>query len=258
MQGEDTEKEKQRKEKKILLLDGFPRDISQIKLTGMSDDDDDEKEEDLEFLQPDLVLFLDCPGEIAQRRYLSRGLPGRDVDVRIFERRFEEFERLNGEVVEEFEKRGILIRVSQGGEGGDGFGEGCVEKGVLDFFLFSADTLSCTDRYESRYGDVLSTAVAGVARLGLCYLRRSGKVGEGRRKRDVVGSSVDVRSQKVRMGRLASTEQINDDVPSFHEIDRLASDVEYAERMERFRAELVTSSGTCLCAKSTFIRLFPG
>lgn len=112
--GEDNEKEKekQRKEEKILLLDGFPRDISQIKLTGTSDDDD-EKEEGLEFLQPDLVLFFDCPGEIAQRRYLSRGLPGRDVDVRIFERRFEEFERLNGEVVEEFEKRGILIRVSQ-------------------------------------------------------------------------------------------------------------------------------------------------
>lgn len=110
--GEDNEKENQRREEKILLLDGFPRDISQIKLTGMSDDDD-EKEEDLEFLQPDLVLFFDCPGEIAQRRYLSRGLPGRDVDVRIFERRFGEFERLNGEVVEEFEKRGILIRVSQ-------------------------------------------------------------------------------------------------------------------------------------------------
>lgn len=107
---EDNEKENQRKEEKILLLDGFPRDISQIKLTGMSDDD--EKEEGLEFLQPDLVLFFDCPGEIAQKRYLSRGLPGRDVDVGIFERRFGEFERLNGEVVGEFEKRGILIRVS--------------------------------------------------------------------------------------------------------------------------------------------------
>lgn len=108
---ENNEKENQRKEEKILLLDGFPRDISQIKLTDMSDDDEN-KEEGLEFLQPDLVLFFDCPGEIAQRRYLSRGIPGRDVDVRIFERRFEEFERLNGEVVEEFEKRGILIRVS--------------------------------------------------------------------------------------------------------------------------------------------------
>lgn len=114
LQGEDNEKEKRTKQK-ILLLDGFPRDISQIKLTGMSDDDDEKEEEGLEFLQPDLVLFFDCPGEIAQRRYLSRGLPGRDVDVRIFERRFEEFERLNGDVVEEFEKRGILIRVSQGG-----------------------------------------------------------------------------------------------------------------------------------------------
>lgn len=140
--GEDNEKEKEKQRKeKILLLDGFPRDISQIKLTGMSDDDDEKEEEGLEFLQPDLVLFFDCPGEIAQKRYLSRGLPGRDVDVRIFERRFEEFERLNGEVVEEFEKRGILIRVSQstygmGGGGGDGFGEGCVEKGVLDPFAF--------------------------------------------------------------------------------------------------------------------------
>lgn len=35
-------------------------------------------------------------------------------------------------------------------------------------------------------------------------------------------------------------------------------DVEYAEKMERFRAELVTSSGTCLCAKSTFLPHFPG
>lgn len=105
-EGEDNEKEK------ILLLDGFPRDISQIKLTSMSDDDDEKEEEGLEILQPDLVLFFDCPGEIAQRRYLSRGIPGRDVDVKIFERRLEEFERLNGEVVEEFEKRGILIRVS--------------------------------------------------------------------------------------------------------------------------------------------------
>lgn len=109
--GEDNEKEKEKQRKeKIFLLDGFPRDISQIKLTGTSDDEN--KEEGLEFLQPDLVLFFDCPGEIAQRRYLSRGLPGRDVDVRVFERRFGEFERLNGEVVEEFEKRGILIRVS--------------------------------------------------------------------------------------------------------------------------------------------------
>lgn len=207
---EDNEKEKERKEK-ILLLDGFPRDISQIKLTGMSDDDDDEKEEGLEFLQPDLVLFFDCPGEIAQKRYLSRGLPGRDVDVRIFERRFEEFERLNGEVVEEFEKRGILIRVSQGGGGGDGFGEGCVEKGVLVLFflVFSADTLSCTDRYESGYGDVLSTAVTGIARLRFWTLQRRERDGGGRRKGDWIVACIlldDVRSQRVRMGRLASTE----------------------------------------------------
>lgn len=50
--------------------------------------------------------------------------------------------------------------------------------------------LSCTDRYESGYGDVLSTAVTGVARLGLWTLRRSERVGEGRRKRDGIGSSV--------------------------------------------------------------------
>lgn len=60
-----------------------------------------------------------------------------------------------------------------------------------------------------------------------------------------------------RVGFHEMNEEMND-VPSFHETDRLASDVEYAERMERFRAELVVSSGTCLCAKSTFIRLFPG
>lgn len=132
---EDTEKEKQRKEK-ILLLDGFPRDISQIKLTDMSDDDD-EIEKGLEFLQPDLVLFFDCPGEIAQKRYLSRGLPGRDVDVKIFERRLEEFERLNGEVVEEFEKRGILVRVSQStyGIGGMDLEKDVLRRGFLFCFF---------------------------------------------------------------------------------------------------------------------------
>lgn len=49
---------------------------------------------------------------------------------------------------------------------------------------------------------------------------------------------------------------MNDDVPSLHEIDGLASDVEFAQRMERFRAELVTSSGTCLCAELIFLPYF--
>lgn len=106
----ESEKAKQKQKEKenknpILLLDGFPRDISQLNpnlnlnLKG-------------DFLQPDLVLFFDCPREIALQRYVSRGLPGRDVDGNVFEKRFGEFERLNGELVEEFEKRGILIRVS--------------------------------------------------------------------------------------------------------------------------------------------------
>lgn len=45
------------------------------------------------------------------------------------------------------------------------------------------------------------------------------------------------------------------DVPSLHEIVRLTSDVEYAERMERFRAELVISSGTCLWCQINFYSL---
>lgn len=105
----ESEKAKQKQKEKenknpILLLDGFPRDISQLNpnlnlnLKG-------------DFLQPDLVLFFDCPREIALQRYVSRGLPGRDVDGNVFEKRFGEFERLNGELVEEFEKRGILIRI---------------------------------------------------------------------------------------------------------------------------------------------------
>lgn len=46
------------------------------------------------------------------------------------------------------------------------------------------------------------------------------------------------------------------DIPSFHETDGLASNVEFAERMKRFRAELVISSGTCLCAELFFLRYF--
>lgn len=52
----------------------------------------------------------------------------------------------------------------------------------------------------------------------------------------------------VKYGRVdfhGMNEEMND-VPSFHETDRLTSDVEYAERMERFRAELVASSGQVL------------
>lgn len=112
---------------------------------------------------------------------------------------------------------------------------------LIFFFVFSADTLSCTDRYESGYGDVLSKAVAGVARLGIWTLRRSGRVGEGRRKRDGIGSSVCfsmmfVVNELVRYERVGfheMNEEMND-VPSFHETDRLASHVEFTQRIEAF------------------------
>lgn len=83
---------------KNILLDGFPRDIKQVKI--------EEK-----WLQPDLVLFFDCLGDIAEKRYLTRALPGRDSDPEIFKKRYREFQMLNKDVLEEYDQQGIVITV---------------------------------------------------------------------------------------------------------------------------------------------------
>ena len=84
----------------VILVDGFPRQIEQVKVEGNFN------------LRPDLVLFFDCPREIAKERYLTRALAGRDNEIDVFKRRHGEFAQLNRLLVQEYDERGILITVT--------------------------------------------------------------------------------------------------------------------------------------------------
>lgn len=83
----------------VILMDGFPRRIEQLKVKGG------------DTLRPHLVLFFDCPRDIAEKRYLTRALPGRDSDLKVFTRRYEEFARMNPPLVQEYAESGILLTV---------------------------------------------------------------------------------------------------------------------------------------------------
>lgn len=63
------------KEHPRLILDGFPRDMEQAGLMKR---------------EPDLVLCLDCPKETTWERYKARNIAGRDTDLEIFTKRFEQ------------------------------------------------------------------------------------------------------------------------------------------------------------------------
>lgn len=61
---------------------------------------------------PTLVLFFSCPEQIALDRFLTRRLAGRETDDHaMFTKRFQEFEKLNPEIVEHYRAQGILLEV---------------------------------------------------------------------------------------------------------------------------------------------------
>lgn len=86
----------------VIFIDGFPRQIGQVMAEGRST------------LRPHLVLFFDCPREIAKERYLVRALAGRDSNPEVFARRYEEFAQSNRLLVQEYAGRGVLLAVSHG------------------------------------------------------------------------------------------------------------------------------------------------
>jgi adenylate kinase family enzyme len=66
----------------------------------------------LQIGNPLLVLFFDCPKDTAQRRFLTRRLAGREGDdERTFQKRYQEFTKLNPEIAEMYRRRGILLEV---------------------------------------------------------------------------------------------------------------------------------------------------
>ncbi|KAL1616635.1 hypothetical protein SLS56_011338 [Neofusicoccum ribis] len=87
-----------------IMLDGFPRRLDQAKnFEGL-------------FKEPALVLFFDCPEEVAKHRFVTRNIPGRDNDGGLFDRRYAEFMELNPEIVEFYESKKMLVKVDTRGE----------------------------------------------------------------------------------------------------------------------------------------------
>lgn len=81
----------------IVLVDGFPRSLESASLANAR------------WGVPQVVLLFDCPRELAEARFLNRKRSP-DDSVDIFWMRFDEFEKLNGEIVEMYGD--IVLRVN--------------------------------------------------------------------------------------------------------------------------------------------------
>lgn len=80
----------------IILLDGFPRSIESARLA------------DAVFGLPSWVFLFYCPRELAADRFLRRRR-STDDDMGVFGKRFEEFERVNGEILRLYSGRVVVF-----------------------------------------------------------------------------------------------------------------------------------------------------
>lgn len=64
--------------------------------------------------KPDAIVCFQCPEAVARQRFLERKLPGRpDVDEASFNKRHQEYETLNADVLDHAREIGCLIEVSR-------------------------------------------------------------------------------------------------------------------------------------------------
>ncbi|KAN0098375.1 P-loop containing nucleoside triphosphate hydrolase protein [Hyaloscypha variabilis] len=95
---EDSESREQGR--RVILVDGFPRRLAQ------------QREFEEKVTEPILVLFFNCPKEIAKQRYLTRKLEGREADDEAkFEKRYDKYLQDNTDLVREYRERGLLLEV---------------------------------------------------------------------------------------------------------------------------------------------------
>jgi len=100
LRNELEELESREQGRRVMLVDGFPRNLAQ------------RREFEEAFAEPILVLFFNCPKEIAKQRYLTRSLEGREADNEVmFEKRYEEYVQENKDIVREYQERGLLVEV---------------------------------------------------------------------------------------------------------------------------------------------------
>ncbi|GJN29906.1 hypothetical protein PR202_gb18169 [Eleusine coracana subsp. coracana] len=82
------------------LVDGFPRN-----------EENRQAYEKIINIEPEFILFIDCPKEELERRILSRNQGRDDDNIDTIRRRFEVFQEATLPVVQYYEKRGKLRRV---------------------------------------------------------------------------------------------------------------------------------------------------
>ncbi|KFY26710.1 hypothetical protein V493_03911 [Pseudogymnoascus sp. VKM F-4281 (FW-2241)] len=73
----------------------------------------DQRKSGILFAKSELVLFFNCPKEVAKQRYLTRNLEGRETDDEaVFEKRYEEYVQENGVIISQYAGRGLLLEIS--------------------------------------------------------------------------------------------------------------------------------------------------
>ncbi|KAJ5204164.1 adenylate kinase [Penicillium cinerascens] len=95
------------------LIDGFPRKLDQAVFFEKT------------VCPSELVLFLDCPEEVMEKRLLKRGeTSGRDDDnEESIRKRFRTFVETSMPVVDDFEKKGKVVKVQATGSVEDVFAQ---------------------------------------------------------------------------------------------------------------------------------------
>ncbi|PWY77403.1 hypothetical protein BO70DRAFT_430343 [Aspergillus heteromorphus CBS 117.55] len=100
---EDVARGFPRNDNRNVLLDGLPRSMEQIA--------------PMEAVMgtPDLVLYFDCPKDIARQRFLSRDVEGRVDDEKAFGVRGAQFAKENKLILQHYLRMGVLVRVDTSG-----------------------------------------------------------------------------------------------------------------------------------------------
>ncbi|CAN8104685.1 unnamed protein product [Discula destructiva] len=113
-----------RGEEGVVVLDGFPRNMDQLRASSE------------QFGEPDLVLSLQCARQVAMKRFLGRRDASRpDGDEALFVKRCDEFERENPGILEYYRRTipGRIVEVDIGSLDGVENGYNVLKQSLLKY-----------------------------------------------------------------------------------------------------------------------------
>ncbi|KAH8722380.1 P-loop containing nucleoside triphosphate hydrolase protein [Phaeosphaeriaceae sp. PMI808] len=88
-----------------VLVDGFPRRLDQVAAVEAI------------IGSPVLVLHFDCPEHLAQERFLTRKLAGRETDdEQLFQKRYKEFSASNPIIIKHYQTRDLVLGIDTSGK----------------------------------------------------------------------------------------------------------------------------------------------